>query len=75
MSRPTDLYRSGYEKGAADNLAGHVGEAIFGLLRDDPGDHFSRGYQDGAAGRRFNPPSDAKNVDGRRSHDWTRFWD
>ena len=54
---PVEVYREGYEKGRADNLAGHVGEAIFSLLRDDPGGHYAAGYRDGAAGKTFNPPT------------------
>ncbi len=55
MRRPTDAYREGYEKGRADNLAGHVSEAIFGMMRDDPGGYYAAGYSDGAAGKPFNP--------------------
>jgi hypothetical protein len=29
-----------------------------GMLRDDPGGHFAAGYHDGAAGKKFSPPSD-----------------
>src|ERR1035441_3666540 len=28
-----------------------------GMLRDDPGGHFQKGYSDGAAGKPFSPPS------------------
>jgi tetratricopeptide (TPR) repeat protein len=30
----------------------------FGMLHDDPGGHFAAGYSDGAARKKFNPPSD-----------------
>ncbi|HEY6253714.1 MAG TPA: ankyrin repeat domain-containing protein [Candidatus Angelobacter sp.] len=58
MPNALDLYRRGYEKGRADNLADNVGEAVFGLLRDDPSGSFAAGYRDGAAGRKFCPPPD-----------------
>lgn len=58
MARPIDAYREGYEKGREDNLAGHVAEAMMGMMRDDPGGHFAAGYHDGAAGNSFNPPPD-----------------
>jgi len=54
---PLDAYRSGYEKAKTDQLGGIAAEVTMGMLRDDPGGHFKRGYQDGAAGRAFNPPS------------------
>ena len=57
MPSPLDAYRSGYEKAKADRLGGIAAEVTMGMLRDDPGGHFNRGYQDGAAGRAFNPPS------------------
>jgi uncharacterized protein YecT (DUF1311 family) len=58
MPRPIDAYREGYENGRKDNLAGHVSEAMFGMLRDDPGGHYATGYHDGAARKKFNPPSE-----------------
>ena len=56
MKPPNDAYREGFEKGRADNLAGNISEAIFGIMKDDPGGHYAAGYRDGAAGNRFNPP-------------------
>jgi uncharacterized protein YecT (DUF1311 family) len=57
MRSPTDAYREGYQKGRTDNLAGHVGQAVFGLLTDDPGGYFQAGYHDGAAGKKFSLPA------------------
>lgn len=57
MPSPLDAYRSGYEKAKTDRLGGMAAEVTMGMLRDDPGGHFNRGYQDGAAGKAFNPPS------------------
>jgi hypothetical protein len=56
MRKPTDAYREGYEKGRRDKIADNLGEALLGLLRDDPGGHFAAGYRDGVAGRKFSPP-------------------
>jgi len=53
MPDPTEVYRAGYDKGRRDNLADAAAEAIFGMLRDDPGGYYSAGYCDGAAGREF----------------------
>ncbi len=58
MSKALDAYREGYEKGTADTMAGNLGEAIMGLLRDDPSGYFAVGYHDGAAGDSFNPPTE-----------------
>jgi uncharacterized protein YecT (DUF1311 family) len=58
VRRPADAYREGYERGRRDNLADNVGQAVFGLFRDDPGGHFQAGYHDGAAGKKFRPPAD-----------------
>ncbi len=52
-----DAYREGYEKGKSNNLVGHTAEAVFGLLRDDPGGHFMDGYRDGPLERLFVRPS------------------
>ncbi len=59
MKQPSDAYREGYEKGKAGNLAGHVSEAIFSLMKDDPGGYYAAGYRDGAAGKKFHVPSPA----------------
>jgi len=59
MRLPSEVYAEGYAKGRSTNLADATGDAIFGLLRDDPGGYFSAGYSDGSGGRKFNPPSDA----------------
>jgi uncharacterized protein YecT (DUF1311 family) len=56
MKKPADAYREGYEKGRAANLAGHVGEAMFIMMRDDPGGYYAAGYSDGAAGKKFQLP-------------------
>jgi hypothetical protein len=69
-----DAYREVYEKGKANNLTDHVGEAIFGLLRDDPGGHFAAGYRDGAAGKRFRPPADGKDAKDPNRSKKTSFW-
>lgn len=58
MPRPTDAYREGYERGRKDSLGGRLAEVTMGMLRDDPGGHFGAGYHDGAAGKKFTPPSD-----------------
>ncbi len=58
MSKAQENYREGYEKGAADTMAGNLEEAVMGLLRDDPGGYFAVGYHDGAAGDTFNPPTE-----------------
>jgi tetratricopeptide (TPR) repeat protein len=57
MPAPIDAYRAGYEKGRKDTLGGGLAELTMGMLRDDPGGHFAAGYRDGAAGKKFNPPS------------------
>ena len=57
MATPAETYREGYEKGRKQGLAGHTGEAIFGMFKDDPGGHYAAGYHDGAGGRDFNPPT------------------
>ena len=58
MPPPIDLYREGYDRGRKDTLGGRLAQMTMGLLHDDPGGHFSAGYSDGAAGKKFNPPSD-----------------
>jgi len=58
MSKAQENYREGYEKGAADTMAGNLEEAVMGLLRDDPGGYFAVGYHDGAASDTFNPPTE-----------------
>jgi len=58
MGKALDGYRAGYEKGKADTMAENLGEAVRGLVRDDPGGFFAVGYHDGAAGDSFNPPSE-----------------
>lgn len=57
MPTPIDVYRHGYERGRSDSAGGRLAEITMGMLRDDPGGHFQKGYGDGAAGRPFNPPS------------------
>lgn len=56
MKKPAEAYREGYEKGRADNIAGHLSEAMLGLMRDDPGGHRAAGYRDGAGGKAFRLP-------------------
>jgi len=58
MPSPIDAYRAGYEKGRKEGLVGNTAEAIFGMMKDDPGGHYGAGYRDGAAGTKFNPPSE-----------------
>ncbi len=58
MPNPIDAYREGYEKGRKDTLGGLAAEVMMGMMRDDPGGHFAAGYHDGAAGKKFNPPSE-----------------
>src|SRR5579864_2634992 len=58
MPKLLDAYREGYEQGRRDNIGGNLAQAVLGKLRDDPGGHFAAGYQDGAAGRKFNPPNE-----------------
>lgn len=57
MPTPIEAYRQGYEKGRSDSAGGRVAEMTMGMLRDDPGGHFQKGYSDGAAGKAFGPPS------------------
>ena len=57
MATPDEAYGKGYEKGRKEGLAGNTAEAIFGMMKDDPGGHHAAGYRDGAAGKNFNPPS------------------
>src|ERR1039457_647684 len=57
MLTPIEAYRQGYEKGRSDSAGGRLAETTTGMLRDDPGRHFQRGYSDGAAGKPFEPPS------------------
>lgn len=56
MSTAIEAYRQGYEKGRSDSAGGRLAEMTMGVLRDDPGGHFQRGYSDGAAGKAFDPP-------------------
>jgi hypothetical protein len=70
MARSVETYRRGYEKGRANNLAGHTAEAIFSMLRDDPGGHYLAGYRDGAAGKRFNPPTNPGDRNARSKESW-----
>jgi len=56
MPSPIEAYRQGYEKGRSDSAGGRLAEVTMGMLRDDPGGHFQKGYSDGAAGNAFNPP-------------------
>ena len=58
MPAPIDAYREGYERGRKNSLGDRLAEVTMGMLRDDPGGHFGAGYRDGAAGKKFNPPSD-----------------
>jgi hypothetical protein len=57
MPTPIEAYRQGYEKGRSDSAGGRLAEVTMGMLRDDPGGHFQKGYCDGAAGKPFSPPS------------------
>jgi hypothetical protein len=57
MPTPIEAYRQGYEKGRSDSAGGRLAEVTMGMLRDDPGGHFQKGYSDGAAGKPFSPPS------------------
>jgi hypothetical protein len=57
MPTPIEAYRQGYERGRNDSTGGRLAETTMGMLRDDPGGHFQKGYTDGAAGRPFNAPS------------------
>jgi uncharacterized protein YecT (DUF1311 family) len=57
MPTPIEAYRQGYEKGRSDSAGGRLAEISMGMLRDDPGGHFQKGYSDGAAGKPFSPPS------------------
>src|SRR5580658_8065193 len=57
MPTPIEAYRQGYERGRSDSLGGRLAEVTMGMLRDDPGGHFQKGYGDGAAGRPFRSPS------------------
>jgi hypothetical protein len=56
MPTPIEAYRAGYERGRSDSAGGRLAEITMGVLRDDPGGHFQKGYSDGAAGRPFSPP-------------------
>ena len=56
MPKPTEAYRQGYERGKSDSLGERMAEGTMGMLRDDPGGYLQKGYSDGAAGRKFNPP-------------------
>jgi len=56
MPTPIEAYHQGYEKGRSDSAGGRLAEITMGMLRDDPGGHFQKGYSDGAAGKAFNPP-------------------
>jgi hypothetical protein len=58
MATPIDRYREGYNRGRKDTIGGQLAEIMMGMLDDDPGGHFAAGYRDGAAGKKFNPPSD-----------------
>src|SRR5258708_40322192 len=57
MPTPIEAYRQGYEKGRSDTAGGRLAEMTMGMLRDDPGRQFQKGYSDGAAGNPFTPPS------------------
>jgi hypothetical protein len=57
MPTPIEAYRQGYERGRSDSAGGRLAEVTMGMLRDDPGGHFQKGYSDGAAGRPFSPPA------------------
>lgn len=60
MRRPIDAYREGYEKARQDDLGGVASEVLLGILRDDPGRYFERGYHDGRAGKPFSPPVEVR---------------
>ncbi|HEX3747049.1 MAG TPA: hypothetical protein VHW09_24100 [Bryobacteraceae bacterium] len=60
MRQPVDAYREGYDKARTDNLGGVTGEVLMGILRDDPGRYFERGYHDGRAGKPFSPPIEVR---------------
>jgi hypothetical protein len=80
MPRAIDAYRKGYEKGRTDDLGGRLAEATMGIGRDDPGGHFAAGYYDGAAGKKFNPPSGKDDKSPRQepagppAPEWERSW-
>ena len=57
MPTPIEAYREGYERGRSDSAGGRLAEVTMGMLRDDPGGHFQKGYSDGAAAKPFNAPS------------------
>src|ERR1039457_5566795 len=57
MPTPIEAYRQGYERGRSDSAGDRLAEITMGMLRDDPGGHFQKGYSDGAAGKLFDPPS------------------
>jgi hypothetical protein len=57
MPTPIEAYRQGYERGRNDSAGGRLAEMTMGMLRDDPGAHFQKGYSGGAAGKAFDPPS------------------
>ncbi len=63
MPLPIDAYREGYEKARRDTLGGLAAEVMMGMMRDDPGGDFAAGYRDGAAGKKFNPPSQRPHAD------------
>jgi hypothetical protein len=56
--KPVDAYREGYEKARKDDAGGVLAEITMGILRDHPGGYFAAGYHDGAAGKKFAPPSE-----------------
>lgn len=60
MRRPADAYREGYEKARQDDFGGVTGEVLLGMMRDDPGRYFERGYHDGRAGKPFSPPVEVR---------------
>jgi Tfp pilus assembly protein PilF len=57
MATPDEAYSEGYKKGRKEGLASNTAEAVFGMMKDDPGGHYGAGYRDGAAGTEFRPPS------------------
>lgn len=57
MPTPIEAYREGYERGRSDSAGGRLAEVTMGMLRDDPGGYFQKGYSDGAAAKPFNAPS------------------
>jgi hypothetical protein len=57
MATPDEAYSEGYEKGRKEGLAGNTAEAVFGMMKDDPGGHYGAGYRDGASGKEFKTPS------------------